>query len=98
LDCLALRIQPLDAILGATSESDRAQAAGAIQIAQSGVAYFQPRRVILFGSMARGEAGPDSDNDLLVVLDDDTEGKTDLPRRHGGPSFLQGCGGRYALP
>lgn len=35
------------------------------------VAYFNPRRVILFGSMARGEAGPDSDIDLLVILDDD---------------------------
>ena len=36
------------------------------------VAYFQPRRVILFGSTARGQAGPDSDIDLLVVVDDDT--------------------------
>lgn len=36
------------------------------------VAYFRPRRVILFGSLARGEAGPDSDIDLLVVVDDDT--------------------------
>src|SRR5258707_12671438 len=36
------------------------------------VAYFRPRRVILFGSVARGEAGPDSDIDLLVVVDDDT--------------------------
>lgn len=35
------------------------------------VAYFRPRRVILFGSAARGVAGPDSDYDLLVVLDDD---------------------------
>jgi hypothetical protein len=35
------------------------------------VAYFQPRRVILFGSAARGKAGPDSDIDLLVILDDD---------------------------
>ena len=35
------------------------------------VAYFHPRRVILFGSTARGEAGPDSDIDLLVVVDDD---------------------------
>jgi uncharacterized protein len=35
------------------------------------VAYFRPRRVILFGSAARGEAGPDSDIDLLVVVDDD---------------------------
>jgi hypothetical protein len=36
------------------------------------VAYFRPRRVILFGSVARGDAGPDSDIDLLVVVDDDT--------------------------
>jgi predicted nucleotidyltransferase len=36
------------------------------------VAYFQPRRVIVFGSVARGDAGPDSDIDLLVVVDDDT--------------------------
>jgi len=35
------------------------------------VAFFRPQRVILFGSAARGEAGPDSDIDLLVVLDDD---------------------------
>ena len=35
------------------------------------VAYFNPRRVILFGSHARGDAGRDSDYDLLVVTDDD---------------------------
>jgi HEPN domain-containing protein len=35
------------------------------------VAYFNPRRVILFGSRARDEARPDSDIDLLVVMDDD---------------------------
>ena len=29
-----------------------------------------PRRVILFGSAARGEMGPDSDVDLLVVVRD----------------------------
>jgi predicted nucleotidyltransferase len=32
------------------------------------VAQFHPERVILFGSQARGEAGPDSDVDLLVVM------------------------------
>lgn len=36
------------------------------------VAYFQPQRVILFGSRARGEATRDSDLDLVVVVDDDT--------------------------
>lgn len=30
---------------------------------------FHPRRIILFGSFARGDAGPDSDLDLLVVMD-----------------------------
>lgn len=32
------------------------------------VRLFQPERIILFGSHARGEAGPDSDVDLLVVM------------------------------
>jgi uncharacterized protein len=36
------------------------------------VAYFTPQRVIVFGSAARGDAGPDGDIDLLVVVDDDT--------------------------
>ncbi|MGH6899754.1 MAG: nucleotidyltransferase domain-containing protein [Geminicoccaceae bacterium] len=34
------------------------------------VAYFDPVKVILFGSRARGDARSDSDYDLLVVLDD----------------------------
>jgi predicted nucleotidyltransferase len=29
---------------------------------------FHPEKIILFGSHARGEAGPDSDVDLLVVM------------------------------
>jgi predicted nucleotidyltransferase len=32
------------------------------------VARFDPERIILFGSAARGEAGLDSDVDLLVVM------------------------------
>jgi predicted nucleotidyltransferase len=32
------------------------------------VARFDPQRIILFGSHARGQAGPDSDVDLLVVM------------------------------
>jgi predicted nucleotidyltransferase len=31
-------------------------------------AQFHPDKIILFGSHARGEAGPDSDVDLLVVM------------------------------
>src|SRR5262249_1451857 len=32
------------------------------------VAKFHPEKVFLFGSHARGEAGPDRDIDLLVVM------------------------------
>jgi len=32
---------------------------------------YQPERVYLFGSRARGEAGPDSDYDILLVVPDD---------------------------
>jgi predicted nucleotidyltransferase len=31
---------------------------------------FDPRRIILFGSVARGDEGPDADIDLLVVFDE----------------------------
>lgn len=34
------------------------------------VAACDPVRIILFGSLARGDDGPDSDIDLLLVLDD----------------------------
>ena len=33
------------------------------------VKEFDPEQVILFGSQPRGDAGPDSDVDLLVVMD-----------------------------
>lgn len=32
---------------------------------------YRPERIYLFGSVARGDAGPDSDYDLLVVVPDD---------------------------
>ena len=32
------------------------------------VKEFDPDQIILFGSHARGDAGPDSDVDLLVIL------------------------------
>jgi predicted nucleotidyltransferase len=39
------------------------------------VEAYQPERVYLFGSVARGDAGPDSDYDLLVVVPDDASGE-----------------------
>ena len=35
------------------------------------VEYFHPERIYLFGSAARGDDGPDSDLDFLVVVPDD---------------------------
>ena len=35
------------------------------------VEFYRPVRVYLFGSAARGDSGPDSDLDFLVVLPDD---------------------------
>lgn len=34
------------------------------------VEVYQPERIYLFGSKARGDEGPDSDYDLLVVVPD----------------------------
>jgi predicted nucleotidyltransferase len=47
------------------------------------VAAYQPERIYLFGSLARGETGPDSDYDLLVVVPDDAS----LERRDGGLAY-----------
>ena len=35
------------------------------------VAAYRPDNIYLFGSVARGDAGPDSDYDLLIVVPDD---------------------------
>ena len=39
------------------------------------VKAYQPDSVYLFGSMARGDAGPDSDYDLLLVVPDESPPK-----------------------
>ena len=65
----------VEAFPGLTREDVRAARSWARAVPQAlldaVVAHFDPIRVILFGSRARGEAGADSDIDLLVVLDDD---------------------------
>jgi predicted nucleotidyltransferase len=35
------------------------------------VEAFRPERIYLFGSTARGDAGPDSDYDILIVVPED---------------------------
>lgn len=59
---------------------------------QSIVEVYAPRRVLLFGSAARGEAGPDSDLDLVVVLDDDVPAEAlSWRRRHQARRGYQGA-------
>jgi predicted nucleotidyltransferase len=53
------------------------------QIVEVIATRLSPRRVILFGSYARGEAGPDSDLDLFVELD------SPLPARGRGGLIKQ---------
>ncbi len=47
------------------------------------VEFYQPVRIYLFGSAARGEAGPDSDLDFLVVVSDDLPDSV----RHSGEIY-----------
>ena len=39
------------------------------------VEHIHPRRIVLFGSRARGDARPDSDVDLLVIEEGNREGR-----------------------
>lgn len=54
------------------------------------VPAYQPERVYLFGSRARGEAGPDSDYDLLLVVPDDAS--ADRRRSKLAYEVLRGTG------
>jgi predicted nucleotidyltransferase len=47
------------------------------------VDVYHPERIYLFGSTARGEAGPESDYDLMVVVPDDTP----APLRDSGRAY-----------
>jgi predicted nucleotidyltransferase len=45
------------------------QAALLEHVTKTIVERFRPRRIMIFGSPARGEAGPDSDLDLFIEMD-----------------------------
>lgn len=51
------------------------------------VDLVHPLRIILFGSAARGQAGPDSDIDVMVVMPDGTH------RRHTAMDLYQRLSG-----
>ncbi len=44
------------------------------------VEAYRPERIYLFGSVARGDAGPDSDYDIMVVVPDDAPPELHLSR------------------
>jgi predicted nucleotidyltransferase len=54
------------------------------------VEYYHPERIYLFGSVARGDAGPDSDLDFCVVVPDNAP--AELLRDGGIYSLLRGMG------
>jgi predicted nucleotidyltransferase len=54
--------------MGRTRTADRIERKEIRQMVRRIVSRFHPERIILFGSQARGDAGPDSDVDLLVVM------------------------------
>lgn len=50
---------------------------------------LKPERVLIFGSYARGEAGPDSDVDILIIRDSD---ERPVVRRRQALLLLRGSG------
>lgn len=54
------------------------------------VAAYKPLKIYLFGSTARGDTGPDSDIDILVIVPDDAP--KELRSAGTGYSALRGTG------
>lgn len=54
------------------------------------VETLHPARIYLFGSQARGDSGPDSDYDLMVLVENRTEPRYRLSQR--GHRGLRGLG------
>jgi len=57
----------------ATFRTPTASDAVLAEIVRRLVEAYQPERIYLFGSVARGDAGPHSDYDILVVVADDAQ-------------------------
>ncbi len=54
------------------------------------VEAYRPQRIYLFGPVARGDAGPDSDYDIMVVVPDDAP--VELRRSRAAYEVLWGTG------
>ena len=74
-------------------ETPTATDAALAEVVRRLVEAYRPDRIYLFGSVARGDAGPDSDYDIMVVVPDDAPRELqdcDLAYR-----VLQGIGVAY---
>jgi len=60
-------------------QTERTKREAIEEITRRLIEYYRPVRIYLFGSEARGDAGPDSDLDFCVVLPDEA------PRSLYGP-------------
>ncbi len=74
--------------MGTTSSASVGDETILAEIVRRLVGWCHPDRIYLFGSAARGEAGPDSDLDIMVVVPDDTPAS----RRNAGDAYSALCG------
>ena len=81
-----------DSSLG-SAESLTARIAAVVRERAVGVS-----RAILFGSIARGEARPDSDVDLLLVWPDNTDEDARWDTAMGTAQAVDGVAGRVCIP
>ncbi len=58
------------------------------EITQRILAVSNPEQIILFGSKARGDVGPDSDLDLLVIKDEVESTRAEAARIYQGLADL----------
>ena len=64
-----------DAMFRSPTASDPALA----EVVRRLIEAYRPERIYLFGSVARGDAGPDSDYDILLVVPDDVPASRKSP-------------------
>jgi len=74
--------------MGTTSSASVVDETILAEIVRRLVGWSHPDKIYLFGSAARGEAGPDSDLDIMVVVPDDTPAS----RRKAGDAYSVLCG------
>jgi UTP:GlnB (protein PII) uridylyltransferase len=79
-------------LLMSTAQTSASQEEIIQEITRRLVAFYQPVKIYLFGSVARGESGPDSDLDFCVVVPDETPpDRFRAGASHGALAGIKGC-------